>query len=70
MESFMDGADTSTLIEMLEKKDSSGEHASETSFHNFLTQYVTGHTVISNGWQSDQLAAFFEKVCKPNLTFK
>lgn len=70
MESFMDCADSHTLIEMLEKKDSSGDHASETSFHNFLTQFVASNTVISNGWQSDQLSAFFEKVCKPNLTFK
>ncbi|MFA6429096.1 MAG: hypothetical protein WCV84_01190 [Patescibacteria group bacterium] len=70
LESFMDSADSQTLIELLEQKGSSGPHASETNFNNFFAEFVNSHRVISNGWQSEQWVEFTKNVCRPNLTFK
>jgi len=70
LELFMDCSDSLTLIELLEQKNSSDSHASETNFNNFLTNYLGNHEIISNGWQLDQFKHFTDEIVDPNLIFK
>lgn len=70
IEVVLDCADSKTLIELLEEKDSEGIHASETNFKNFCAYSLSKAGVICNGWQLDQWTEFSKKICTPNLIFK
>lgn len=70
LESLLDCADSKTFIELLEHKDTSDPHASETSFNNFFATYLSEHRIICNGWQAEQWNNFTKDICTPNLNFK
>ena len=70
LEKVMDIMDSCTLIELLQEKNRSGPHASETCLKNFLCEYTRLHKLISNGWQADQFEEFKKEVFEPNLKFK
>ena len=65
IESSLDSTETITLIQLLEKKNSSNEHASESTLHNFTSQYMRLNTVISTGWQAQQIHQTWENLLIP-----
>jgi hypothetical protein len=70
MESLLDCANSLTIFQLLREKNSKNIHASETNLNNFFASYLETHSIICNGWQSDQWAEFCKEVINPNLTFK
>ncbi|MBI2473929.1 hypothetical protein HYV70_05260 [Candidatus Uhrbacteria bacterium] len=70
LENVMDGVESYTLIDVLEAKDSSDPHASETNFNNFYSHFVTSKGVLSNGWGKENFSTFWKKVFTPNFIFK
>ena len=65
IENSLDAIDTITLVELLNEKNSGHPHASESSFHNFVTLYVSTHTVLSSGWQAEQVERTWKEVFQP-----
>ena len=65
IENSLDAVETITLVELLNEKNSGNPHASESSFHNFVTQYVATHTVLSSGWQAEQVNRTWREVFQP-----
>ncbi len=65
IERSLDAVDTITLVELLDEKNSGIPHASEANFHNFVSQYVSTYTVLSSGWQAEQVERTWREVFQP-----
>ena len=65
IENSLDAVGAITLVELMNEKNSGHPHASESSFHNFVTQYVRTNTVLSSGWQAEQVDRTWREVFKP-----
>ena len=70
LEQIMDCADSLTLIDLLEEKNGSDPHASDTNFRNFFATLINSREIKSTGWQKKQWEKFGKEILEPNLRFK
>ncbi len=70
MENMLDINDSYTLIDLLRKKNVGNSHASESNFHNFLSNFTTSQTVMCNGWQMSQYNQLSKEIFDPIFKFK
>lgn len=69
LERMRDSTNTSTIVELLEAKNSGDPHSSETSFHNFFAKFLSENEILSSGWNAQKSEEMWKQIRK-TLKFK